>query len=126
MVVSWWTQRSVATPPEYSHQQRQRKNRFVSKGCLGADPSQRFQSMRSGVASNGIGYTQAPSGEFRLSARRTIFTLPRTPDFTTSRALAVNGEVLPWLPTISSLPDFFTAWMMSRPSAMLHVIGFST
>ena len=46
-----WTNRSVATPPEYSHQQRQRKNTSGLKGILGAGPRNRSQSMVRGEAS---------------------------------------------------------------------------
>ena len=55
MVVSLCTHRSVATPPEYSHQQRQRENRVRSKERFGAGPNQRFQSTVLAEASGGMG-----------------------------------------------------------------------
>src|SRR5215475_8811223 len=123
IVVNSCTQRSVATPPEYSQKHRQRKNRVRSNSCFGAGPSQRAQSMVLGDASGEMGYTHAPSGVLRYVARRTILILPSAPDLTTSRALAVMVDVLFWLPTITSLPLFFAASQSVLPSAMLSVIG---
>src|ERR1051325_2207221 len=98
------TNRSVATPPEYSHQQRQRKKIFGSYAFFGDGPMKRAQSIVCGLASGGTGYTHAPSGLFRLVSMRTMFTFPIAPDLMSSRALAVTGEVLAPLPTITTLP----------------------
>src|SRR5271157_4851849 len=111
-VVSMCTNMSVAMPPEYSHQQRHRKNRSGLQGILGADPRKRFQSTVSGDASGGIGYTQAPSLLLRKSAARTRLILPNTPDFTISRALAVTAELLGSLPICRIRSDFFIASRM--------------
>ena len=48
-----------------SVKQRHRKKRAASNGRLGALPRKAFQSMVRSLASGGIGYTQAPLGEFR-------------------------------------------------------------
>src|SRR5438105_316901 len=107
--LSMWTKRSVATPPEYSHQQRQRKKIFGSYARFGEGPINRAQSIVAGLASGGTGYTHAPSGLLRLFSIRTMLILPSTPDLTISRAFIVRGEVLAPLPTITTLPDFSAA-----------------
>jgi hypothetical protein len=60
-----------------------------------------------------------------LFSIRTMFTLPSTPDFTISRALAVSGEVLAPLTTITTLPDFSAAATSSLPCSIDQLMGFS-
>src|SRR6266542_2674908 len=124
--LSMCTNRSVATPPEYSHQQRQRKKILGSYAFLGEGPMNRCQSTVCALASGGIGYTHAPSGLLRLFSIRTMLTLPSAPDLMISRALAVMGEVLAPLPTITTLPDFSAAATISFPCSIDQLIGFST
>src|SRR5581483_7695879 len=59
------TIKSPPTPVPYSFQQRHLAKRFASKGIFGASLSHVSQSMVSGEASNGGGYSHAPVGELR-------------------------------------------------------------
>src|SRR5579884_3380326 len=70
------TIRSPPTPVPYSRQQRQRAKRYLSNGIFGASFSHVSQSMVSGEASKGGGYSQAPVGSLRPSESSTCSISP--------------------------------------------------
>src|ERR1039458_3677154 len=96
MRVNMWTQRSLQTPPEYSHQQRQRKKCLASNGRWGARPRNLSQAMVAGEASGGMAYTQAAPGVFRWLDMRAMLMVPSAPDLTISWALRLMGVVRCW------------------------------
>src|SRR5690242_8325816 len=74
--LSRWTIRSPPTPVPYSFQHRQRANRYLSSGILGASLSHVSQSTFWGERSSGGGYCHAPLGLFLPKLNSTISISP--------------------------------------------------